>query len=36
MVMSRTVTLTCGDEPVNDGDIDPNTDLTIDFGVLYT
>lgn len=31
-VVTKAVTLTCGREPVNDGDIDPDTNLTADFG----
>ena len=31
-IISRTVMLRSGDEPINDGDTDPNTNLTIDFG----
>ncbi|MCP4352605.1 MAG: hypothetical protein GY795_44680, partial [Desulfobacterales bacterium] len=33
--VSRTVNLTCGGEPVNDGDADPSSNLTVDFGVFY-
>ena len=35
MVMSKVVTLVINAQPTNDGDTDPNTNLTVDFG-LYT
>ncbi len=35
-VISRTVTLVSDDEPVNDGDTSPNTNLTVDFGFFKT
>ncbi|MBL7816022.1 MAG: gliding motility-associated C-terminal domain-containing protein [Saprospiraceae bacterium] len=35
MIMSQAVVLTLNTEPTNDGDTDPNTNLTVDFG-LYT
>jgi len=31
-VVSQAVTLTCGEEPVNDWDQDPNTNMNVDFG----
>ena len=31
-IVSELVTLSIGGEPINDGDADPNTNLTIDFG----
>ena len=31
-LVSELVTLTIGGEPIDDGDVDPNTNLTIDFG----
>ena len=34
LIHSSTVTLTPGGEPTNDGDNDPNTNLTIDFGIF--
>ena len=34
IIRSSTVTLTPGGEPTNDGDNDPNTNLTIDFGIF--
>ena len=33
-VRSNPVTLTVGGEPINDGDTDPNTNLTVDFGFV--
>ena len=33
MVMSKIVDLVYNSEPINDGDTDPNTNLTVDFGL---
>ena len=33
MVMSNIINLTINGEPINDGDNDPNTNLTVDFGL---
>jgi hypothetical protein len=34
VVVSGPITLTAGSEPTNDGDTDPNTNLTLDFGMV--
>ena len=33
-IESKPITLTVGGEPITDGDTDPNTNLTVDFGVF--
>jgi uncharacterized repeat protein (TIGR01451 family) len=35
-IASRAITLSNGLEPINDGDTDPNTNLSLDFGVFTT
>ena len=34
VIRSRSITLVANDEPVNDGDADANSNLTVDFGLL--